>query len=142
MEAKKEKNPLSDPRLKQEVFRAPEAYFDSLPKRIEERIREKAAPKPLWRTGPSSGFRIALAASLAALVLITYVSTRPDTRSVAEEDPKSEVLENLALADEDFYLFEFLEEESLSLNETEPFLAQASEYLAMNDIGPELLFED
>ena len=59
--------------LKKNPFSLPEGYFESFSGRLQERIREeqKSGP-PVRRIGNSQRFRVAMAAAILGLALITY----------------------------------------------------------------------
>jgi hypothetical protein len=51
------------------------------------------------------------------------------------------LLEQMQMLDDDRYLYELYEEEAVEMDEEEAFAAQAIEYLAMNDVEMDLIFE-
>ena len=51
------------------------------------------------------------------------------------------LLEQLEVFDNDLYLYEYLDTTSSKLSDDEAFAEQAVEYLAMNDVEMDLLFD-
>jgi len=86
---------------------------------------------------------MALAAALLAAALITTSIIRL-TSSKGTEGlyPDLAILEQMQVLEDDRYLYELLdEEESIELDEDEAFASQAIEYLAINDVEMDLIFE-
>ena len=72
---KKERNTtnLQQKQLKKHPFGIPEGYFDSFSERLQERIRQEEESKvPLRRIGTSTRFRVAMAAAVLGVALISY----------------------------------------------------------------------
>ena len=129
---------LDQPGLQEQPFGIPEGYFDALPGRLQERIQqmEKA---PVQKFYHSSRFRIAVAASLVGLALITYATIRVNTAGGLNEDLA--LYEEMNHIDDAYYLMDYMEEGSAGMDEDEAFFNQAAEYLAMNDLDPGLYFD-
>ena len=129
---------------KQNPFSVPEGYFESFPGKLQERIREMEEIRiPVRRIGRSAGFRIALAAAILGVALITYSIIRittvndgrlPDYTVIA-------LLEELGIFDDDSYLIGFMETETEIMDEEEAYMSQAMDYLALNDVEMDLIFE-
>ena len=142
---KKERNivDLKHKSLKKNPFGVPEGYFESFSERLQERIREEEASKvPLRRIG-TTRFRIAMAAAVLGLALISYSIIR---YSVLDSDapgsyPDIALLEQLYMIDDDSYLLGFMDSETEELDEEENFANQAINYLAINDVEMVFIFE-
>ncbi|MCK5136524.1 MAG: hypothetical protein KAR19_12100 [Bacteroidales bacterium] len=129
---------------KQNPFSVPEGYFESFPGKLQERIREMEETRvPVRKIGRSSGFRLALAAAILGVALISYSIIRitivnygrlPDYTDIA-------LLEEMGIIDDDSYLVGFLETGAEILDEEEAYMSQAMEYLALNNVEMDLIFE-
>jgi hypothetical protein len=135
---------LQHPSLKQHPFSVPDGYFDSFPDRLKDRIHAlQEEPVPLRSPGRSYRFRLAMAAAIVGLALVSY----PLIRLVAPAaDHSSEyldlaLLEGAGLFNNDYDLARYLEGEDATLDEEEAYLNQAMEYLATNDVEMDLIFE-
>ena len=51
------------------------------------------------------------------------------------------ILEQMQVLDDERYLYELYAEEDVEMDEDEAFATQAIEYLAMNDVEMDLIFE-
>ncbi len=134
---------LQQESLKKYPFGVPEGYFDSFPERLQQRIREEeSSVVPVRRIGTVTRW-IALAAAIMAAALITTSVLRITSRDRDAGDfyPDLATLEELHVFDDDRYLYDLLEEETPELNEEEAFVTQAIEYLAINDVEMDLIFE-
>lgn len=130
--------------LRENPFRVPEGYFDSFPDRLKDRIsRLEEDQVPVRKLPGSARFRIALAAAIIGLALISY----PLFRLLAPGDGSSGGYPDMALLEEagvfsyDNELAAYLDEGENTLDEEEAYLNQAMEYLAMNDVEMDLIFE-
>jgi len=130
--------------LKKNPFSVPEGYFESFSERLQERIREEENSRvPVRRIGSGSRFRVAMAAAVVGLALITYSIFRFTTTGEGDNGvfPDMALLEELQVFDDDRYLYELIEEVEVEMDEEEAFASQAIEYLAINDAEMVLLFE-
>ena len=137
-------NSLQQERLKKHPFEVPEGYFASFSDRLQERIREEeSAVVPVRRLGSSTRFRVALAAAVLGVALISYSVYRfTNTSSMANGSYLDmALLEQMQVFDDTDYLYELIESEANEMDEEEAFAAQAIDYLAINDADMVLLFE-
>jgi hypothetical protein len=135
---------LQEESLKNSPFRLPEGYFESFPERLQQRIREEEASRvPVRRIGTTTRWLAAAAAVLlAALITTSILRTTISNRGVERSYPDMAILEQMQVFDDDRYLYELLQEqESAPMNEDEAFANQAIEYLAINDVEMDLIFE-
>jgi hypothetical protein len=142
---KKERNTvnLKDKSLKKNPFSVPEGYFENFSERLQKRIREEEVSEvPLRRIG-TARFRIAIAAAVLGVALISYSVIRfTVTNSDAPGfDPDIALLEQLYMIDDESYLFGLMDSETEELDEEEAFANQAIDYLAINDVETVLFFE-
>lgn len=163
MKEDRNKLDLQHESLKKQPFGVPEGYFESFADRLQERLREeenstipvrqrrdpvRQRQEPVrQRRISGSRFRVAMAAAVMGLALITYAvikftNTESGTNGYL---PDMAVLEQLEVFDDDHYLYELIEEVEAEvdgeMNDEEAFATQAIEYLAMNDAEMVLLFE-
>jgi hypothetical protein len=134
---------LQQESLKRYPFGVPEGYFDSFPQRLQQRIMEEESSRvPVRRIGTLTRWMAAAAAVLAAALITTFVlrSAGPE-RDADGFYPDLATLEQLQVFDDDRYLYDLLEENTPVLNEDEAFVNQAIEYLAVNDVEMDLIFE-
>ena len=129
---------------KQNPFSVPEGYFESFPGKLQERIREiEETSLPVRRIGRSAGFRVALAAAILGVALITYsiirITTVNDSRLPDYFDIA--LLEEMDIFDDDSYLIGFMETGPEIMDEEEAYMSQAMDYLALNDVEMDLIFE-
>ena len=143
---KKERNTihLQQKQLKKHPFGVPEGYFESFSERLQERIRQEDESKvPLRRIGTSTRFRVAMAAAVLGVALISYSILRSTAQN--SDVPGSyfdiALLEQLDVIDDNSYLLGLMESEAEELDEEEAYTSQAIDYLATNDIEMDLLFE-
>lgn len=133
--------------LKKQPFGVPEGYFESFSDRLQERIREEENSSVPVRRIFGSRLRVAMAAAVVGLALITYSVVKFTNAGKGTNGylPDMALLEQLQVFDDDHYLYEFIEEVEAELegemNDEEAFATQAIEYLAMNDAEMVLLFE-
>ena len=149
MDNKRKIPDLQHESLKKQPFGVPEGYFESFADRLQERIREEenSGVPVRQRRINGSRLRIAMAAAVVGLALITYSLIKfTNTQSGSNGYlPDMAVLEQLEVFDDDHFLYELFEEVEAEvdggMNDEEAFATQAIEYLAMNDAGMVLLFE-
>ncbi|MEN8227312.1 MAG: hypothetical protein ABFS38_04090 [Bacteroidota bacterium] len=131
--------------LKKHPFGVPEGYFESFSERLQERIiREDAASKvPVRRIVPTTRLRVAIAAAVLGVALISYSIIRFTAPNIGAEGSYFDIalLEQLQVIDDDSYLMELMDNGTEVLNEDEAFASQAIEYLAINDVEMDLIFE-
>lgn len=144
MKEDRNKFDLQHESLKKQAFGVPEGYFESFSERLQKRIREEensSVPVRLRRIG-GSRFRLAMAAALVGLALITFSVLKFSNtgNGINGQQPDMAVLEQLQVFD-DHYLYELIAEVEEEMNDEEAFATQAIEYLAMNDAEMVLLFE-
>jgi len=135
---------LHQENLKERPFGVPEGYFESFADRLQERIREEEISRvPVRRMFTGTKFRIAIAAAVVGLAIITYSMIRISSAGsgASSSFPEMAILEELQMFDDDRYLYEFIEETGEAMDEDEAFAVQAIEYLAMNDADIILLLE-
>ena len=135
---------LQQKQLKKHPFGIPEGYFDSFSERLQERIRQEEESKvPLRRIGTSTRFRVAMAAAVLGVALISYSIIR--STALNSDAPGSfldiALLEQLDVIGDNSYLLGLMESEAEELDEVEAFASQAIDYLAINDVEMVLLFE-
>ncbi len=138
------KTDLQQERLKERPFGVPEGYFESFADRLQERIREEESSKvPVRRIGSGSRFRVAMAAAVVGLALISYsiVKITATGNGSGNSFPEMAFFEEMQIFDDDRYLYELIEEVEEEMDEEEAFASQAIEYLAINDAELVLLFE-
>lgn len=139
----RKKPDLQQEKLKNSPFGVPEGYFESFSERLQQRIREEESSRvPVRKIGTVSRW-MAMAAAVLAAALITssivfFTSTKSGTDGLYQD---LLVLEQLQVFDDDRYFYDFMEEEAAELNEEEAFASQAIEYLAINDVEIDLIFE-
>ena len=122
-------------------FKVPEGYFDSLPGRLEERIAGMEAEQVPVRRLHKVRIGIAIAATLAAMALVTFPLVRMLSPASAQEDAFVEIalLDGAGLFANDYELAAYLED--VSMDDDDAFLSQAIEYLASTDVEMDLIFE-
>ena len=129
--------------LKNHPFGVPEGYFEGFSTRLQERIREEESSKlPERHIGSTTRWLAMAAAVLGAALLTTaiikYAGSGSDANGIYTD---LSLLEQLEVFDNDLYLYEYLESTSPELSDDEAFAAQAVEYLAMNDVEMDILFD-
>lgn len=131
--------------LKQHPFGVPGGYFESFPERLRERIREEEASAiPVRRMARSPRFRVALAAALLGLALISYSIVRFAIQKdgIQGDYPDMALLEQMQVIDDDSYFLGLMESDAYeALDEEEAFATQAIDFLASNDVEMVLIFE-
>jgi hypothetical protein len=130
--------------LRENPFRVPEGYFESFPDRLKDRIsRLEDDQVPVRKLAGSARLRIALAASIIGLALISYPLVRllAPGDGYSSEYPDITLLEGAGVFSYDDELAAYLDEGENTLDEEEAYLNQAMEYLAMNDVEMDLIFE-
>jgi len=141
--SEKQKRALEkDGALKSNPFRVPEGYFETFAGRLQQRIREEEAARiPVRRLRNPDRLRIAIAAAVIMLALVTYplirVVTSDDSRIT--EYPTLSLLENMDLSDADLYLLELMG--NATGDEEEVYLEQAIQHLALNEVELDLITE-
>jgi len=144
MNKERKKTDLQQERLKERPFGVPDGYFDSFADRLQERIREEQSSKvPVRRMVAGTKFRIAMAAAVVGLALISYSIFKFTSVGNGSNGSFSEMalLEQLQVFDDDRYLYDLIDEVEEEMDEEEAFAVQAIEYLAINDAEMVLLFE-
>ena len=144
MKMDRNKPDLQQEVLKNHPFGVPEGYFESFSERLQQRIKEEESSKvPVRKIGTATRWMAMAAAFLAAALITTtiirFTSSNPDANGVY---PEQALLEQMQVLDDDRYLYELMEEAELTeLDEDEAFASQAIEYLAINDVEMDLIFE-
>jgi len=128
--------------LKNHPFGVPEGYFESFSERLQQRIKEEESSSvPVRKIGTIPRW-VSMAAAVLAAALITTSVVRFTTSNRADKlYSDMAILEQLQVFDDDRYLYEYMEEENAELDEYEAFASQAIEYLAVNDVEMDLIFE-
>jgi hypothetical protein len=134
---------LQQETLRRSPFKVPEGYFESFSDRLHERIKKEESSKvPVRRIGTTTRWMALAAAMLAAALITTSIIRLSSPRDTEGLLPDLAVLEQMQLLEDDRFLYEILtEEESVELDENEAFVSQAIEYLAINDVEMDLIFE-
>ena len=128
--------------LKNHPFGVPEGYFESFSDRLQQRIKaEESSRVPVRKIGTVTRWVAMAAAVLEAALITTSIIHFTGSDRADGLYPDLAVLEQLQVFDDDRYLYEYLEEESTELDEDEAFASQAIEYLAVNDVEMDLIFE-
>ena len=123
-------------------FKVPEDYFGTLPGRLEERIASMEAEKVPVRRLHKARVGIAIAATIAALALVTFPLVRMlSPASAQEEDGFVEIalLDGAGLFANDYELAAYLDD--TSMDDDDAYMSQAIEYLASADVEMDLIFE-
>lgn len=139
----RKKPDLQQEPLKNHPFGLPEGYFESFSERLHQRIKEEESSRvPVRKIGTVTRW-VAMAAAILAAALITTSIIRFTTSNNGADGlyPDLALLEQLHVFDDDLYLYNLLEEESDELDEDEAFASQAIEYLAINNVEMDLIFE-
>ena len=134
---------LQDGSMKKNPFGVPEGYFESFSARLQERIREEqeAAP-PVRRIGHSTRFRVAIAAAILGVALISYSILRFAVLNNGPSDQSNLAMsEEYYLIDDDYNLMKYFESGGQEMNDDDAFANQAIDYLAVNDVEMILLYE-
>ena len=139
----RKKPDLQQESLKNHPFGMPDGYFESFSERLHQRIKEEESSRvPVRKIGTVTRW-MALAAAVLAAALITTSIIRFTSSNHAADGlyPDLAIFEQLQVFDDDLFLYEYLEEELAELDEDEAFASQAIEYLAINDVEMDLIFE-
>lgn len=141
--SEKQNNALEkDEMLKSNPFRVPEGYFETFAGRLQQRIREEEAARvPVRRLRNPDRLRIAIAAAVIMLALVTYPLIRVITSNESRitDYPTLSLLENMDLSDADLYLLELMG--NATVDEEEEYLEQAIQHLALNEVELDLITE-
>jgi hypothetical protein len=138
----RKKPDLQQEALKKHPFGVPEGYFESFSDRLHERIREEESSSvPVRKIGNTTRILAMAAAVLAAALITTSIIRFINNSDAGGLYPDLALLEQMQVFDDDRYLYEMMEEESAPLDEDEAFASQAIEYLAINDVEMDLIFE-
>ena len=135
---------LQQEELKNHPFGVPEGYFEGFAERLQQRIKDEEASKvPVRKIGTATRWMAMAAAVLAAaLITTTIIRFTSSNRDANGLYPDQALLEQMQVLDDDRYLYELMEEaEFTELDEDEAFASQAIEYLAINDVEMDLIFE-
>lgn len=134
---------LQQESLKNHPFGVPEGYFEGFSTRLQQRIREEESSKlPERRIGSTTRWLALAAAVLGAALITTAIIKFSGAGNEANGlYPDLALLEQLEVFDNDLYLYEYLDAGSAQLSDDEAFAAQAVEYLALNDVEMDLLFD-
>ena len=128
--------------MKQNPFGVPEGYFESFAERLQQRMMEEGPSRvPVRRIGTTTRWLAMAAAVLAAALITTSIIRLTSQRESDGLYPDVAILEQMQVLDDDRYLYELYAEEDVEMNEDEAFVTQAIEYLAMNDVEMDLIFE-
>ncbi len=124
-------------------FRVPGDYFDTLPGRLNDRIVRMEAEKVPVRSLGSLRAGLAVAATLAALALITFPLVRMLAPENGTEDNYMEfaLLDGAGLFTSDYEMAAYLEETEAQMEDEDAYRSQAIEYLASADVEMDLIFE-
>jgi hypothetical protein len=143
MKMDRKKPDLQQEALKNHPFGVPEGYFEGFAERLQQRIKEEETSKvPVRRIGTATRWMAMAAAVLAAALITTSIIRFTTSESAEGLYPDLALLEQMQVLDDDRYLYELLgEEETAELDEEEAFATQAIEYLAINDVEMDLIFE-
>lgn len=130
--------------LKKQPFVVPEGYFEGFSEKLQARIRmEDKSETPVRRIIHTARFRVAIAAAVLGVALISYSIIRfalPYSNSSGSY-PDISLMEQLQGFDDDRYWMELMESEAAAMDEDEAYATQAMDYLAANDVELVLLFE-
>ena len=78
----------------------------------------------------------------AALITTSIIRLTRSDRGADSRYPDMAILEQLQVFDDDRYLYDLIEQEdAVKMDEDEAFATQAIEYLAVNDVEMDLIFE-
>jgi hypothetical protein len=128
--------------MKQNPFEVPEGYFEGFAERLQQRMKEEESSRvPVRRIGTTTRWLAMAAAVLAAALITTYIIRFTSPGGSEGLYPDLAILEQMQVLDDDRYLYELYAEEEVEMDEDEAFAAQAIEYLAMNDVEMDLIFE-
>lgn len=138
----RKKPDLQQEALKKHPFGVPEGYFESFAERLQERMKEEESSRvPAHRIGTTTRWLAMAAAVLAAALITTSIIRFSSTKDTEGLYPDLAILEQMQVLEDDRYLYELFDEEPTDMDEDEAFASQAIEYLAMNDVEMDLIFE-
>ncbi len=130
--------------INKQPFSVPEGYFESFPDRLKERMEglDKELT-PVRRIGRSTRFRLAMAAAIVGLALVSIPLLKMIDSGNGNSDEYQDIalLEGAGLFSSEYELVEYFVQEENALDEEEAYLGQAMDYLAMNDVEIDLIFE-
>ena len=143
MKMDRNKPDLQQEALKNHPIGVPEGYFESFSERLQQRIKEEESSRvPVRKIGTASRWMAMAAAVLAAALISTTIIRLTSSQGTEGLYPDHALLEQMQVLEDDRYLYELMEEDEKSeLNEDEAFATQAIEYLAINDVEMDLIFE-
>lgn len=144
MNKKRKSANLQDQSLQKIPFVVPEGYFESFSERLQKRINEeRESSVPVRRIFTSTRFRVALAAAVVGLALISFSITMLTRAGNGDSGSYLDIalLEQMQLIEDDSYLIELMDSESEALDAEDAFATQAMDYLAVNDVEMVFLFE-
>ena len=142
MKMDRNKPDLQHEALKKHPFGVPEGYFEGFAERLHQRIKEdKVSRVPVRRIGTTTRWLAMAAAVLAAALITTSIIRLTNSNGGEGLYPDLALLEQMQVLEDDRYLYELLEEETAEMDEDEAFVSQAIEYLAINDVEMDLIFE-
>lgn len=134
----------SDPKLKENPFIVPEGYFEGLTSKIMNRVEEeKSIPESGRKVRFMSGYRLAVAASIVGLAVLSFALLKV----IIKKEPGTDDYFDISLLDEmghipgDAYLVELYATESEGYSDEQMWEDDAIEYLASNDADLELIME-
>lgn len=130
--------------INKKPFSIPEGYFESFPQRLKERMEGLDKEQtPVRKIGRSAGFRLAMAAAIVGLALLSIPLLKMIDPGYENSDEYYDIalLEGAGLFRSDYELAEYLIQEETAMDENEAYLGQAMDYLAMNDVEIDLIFE-
>jgi len=97
--------------MKQETpFSVPEGYFENFSSRLMERIKLEKKPRIFKRTQRTLRPALAIAATLAALILAGYFIIRLNTNNGGKTEPVQEFADVI-----DYYIYDFDDETIISV---------------------------
>ena len=138
----RKKPDLQQESLKNYPFGVPEGYFESFSERLQQRIKEEESSRvPVRKIGTATRWMAMAAAVLAAALITTSIVFFTSSNRADGLYQDMAIYEQLQIFDDDRYLYDYLEEKPVELDEDEAFASQAIEYLAINDVEMDLIFE-
>jgi len=142
MKMDRNKPDLQQEALKKHPFGVPEGYFEGFAERLQQRIKEDEVSRvPVRRIGTTTRWLAMAAAVLVAALITTSIIRLSNSNGGEGLYPDLALLEQMQVLEDDRYLYELLEEETAEMDEDEAFASQAIEYLAINDVEMDLIFE-
>ena len=138
----RKKPDLQQEALTKNPFGVPEGYFEGFADRLQQRIKEEGSSRvPVRKIGTTTRWLAMAAAVLAAALITTSIIRLTTTNGGEGLYPDLALLEQMQVLEDDRYLYELFEEETAEMDEDEAFASQAIEYLAINDVEMDLIFE-